>query len=486
MKNILIAIVLLAFFLRVYGLPQNLFFAFEQGRDLKVLSDMAFNHKMTLIGPRTSIDGVYHGILYYYSALIPFLLGKGNPMGVMAFFIFWQSLGTVFFFQFAKELGNKMTAVFGSILYACSFGLIVYSRWLSHPPLIIPFSILLFWSLAKSAVKENFYVLAILAWGAIFHLDLVVAISFMPAILIYFLWQKPKPPTKKIFVFCLILLFLTFLPYLMFDFRHEFLMSNSIKKFLISGATFIAPDFLKAVSHIIFRYTSEIQDVIDANLFFLPIIIFFVSLIWLFLKKKKTAGEKILILWVISLPTLGIMASPIFGLKHYLVGLDAGIILIISLWLTHFRSIFFKIIGILTLLFLILNNIFLIRNWLPINRNVFYLFSQPGMILGSEQKVIDYIYTDSDKKNFGWEAFTIPYWSNAGWDYLFSWYGVKKYKYLSRELKKGENFYVIVEPGGDIGFLNNWLKEQMDKRGKVLKENIFGEIKVQKRSTLYN
>ena len=56
-------ILLSAFLLRIAWLDKNLFFGYEQGRDLLAIKDIIFNKNLTLLGPKTDIDGIYHGPL---------------------------------------------------------------------------------------------------------------------------------------------------------------------------------------------------------------------------------------------------------------------------------------------------------------------------------------------------------------------------------------------------------------------------------------
>lgn len=476
---------LLSFLLRIYILSKNLFFTFEQGRDMQIIQKIVFDHKLTLIGPRTSVEGIFHGPLYYYLSSLPFLFSQGNPLFIMYFFIFWQSLGAIFFYFLIKDAFNKKAAVWGSLLYVVSYGLIVYSRWFSHPPLIIPFSILFFWSLLKiSKNQEKFYLLAALSWTAIFHLDLVVAIFFLPGTVAFFFWQKLKKPSFTVLLSTVLILFLFFSSYFLFDFRHDFLMFNSLKRFLLSSLRPSSVDLLKVLQSMIDRYTLEIQDVLGANLPNFTVYFFFIPLFFLFFKRKKIAGEKLLLIWLTALPTIGMIFSPLFGLKHYLVGLGPGMIMLIVWWLTRFDSGIKKNLANGLLIFLILNNLWLVKNWLPINRNIFYLLSHQGMILSNQLKTVDYIYQSAGQKDFSYELFTIPYWSQAGWQYLFSWYGAKRYGFLPKEMDKTNIFYIIIEPGGDKLYLDNWLKEKIDPKGKTIEEMNFGGIRVQKRKAL--
>src|SRR5438309_774481 len=97
-------LIVVAFLLRFYLIPQNLFFGYEQGRDMLVVKDIALDHKLTLIGPKTDIDGVFHGPLFYYLSAIPFLITKGNPIGISAFFIAISSLTVIPLYFLGKEL----------------------------------------------------------------------------------------------------------------------------------------------------------------------------------------------------------------------------------------------------------------------------------------------------------------------------------------------------------------------------------------------
>lgn len=485
MKKIGLFIVL-AFIVRIFTLNFNLFWASEQGRDLLVVSDLVNQQKLTLIGPRTSIEGIFHGVLYYYSMVVPFFLGRGDPMIIMVFFLFWQCLGLVFLYLFINEAVNGKSALIASLLYATSYGIIVYSRWFSHPPLIIPFAILLFWSLYRMVKHHHIrdYLFTIGSWWAIFHLDLVTAIFFLPGILIFCFWQKITF-TKLTLFFSLIVSLVFFLPYLLFDFRHDFLMFHNLQKFIFSTTPHANINIFDSLNHLVFRYTSEVVDILGPNLSIPVLVIYLLSFLWLLTKNNKNVFEILVLIWVLSLPTLGIFFNPSFGLKHYLVGLGPGFIVMVTFWLTHFQNRKIIIITSFTVAVILINNLFLIFNWLPVNRNVFYLFTHPQMVLGNEKAVLDYAYRDSRGQNFGWEAFTIPYFSPSGWQYMFNWYGKNKYGFIPRELKKGEKFYVIIEPAKDELFLNNWLKDSMDKRGKMIEEKYFDTIRVQKRDTVY-
>ncbi len=114
---ILCVVAITTFLLRTQLLKSHLFFGPEQGRDFLVIRDIVQNHKMTLIGSKTDIDGIFHGPLYYYLAAIPFVFSEGNPLAVSLFFILFQSVTVFPIFVFCFELTrSKRTGYLGAIL----------------------------------------------------------------------------------------------------------------------------------------------------------------------------------------------------------------------------------------------------------------------------------------------------------------------------------------------------------------------------------
>ncbi|MBI4035448.1 hypothetical protein HY383_00720, partial [Candidatus Daviesbacteria bacterium] len=65
-KNIpLIAIFVLAIFLRLLYFPQNTYFGFDQARDAFAVQGI-LNGDLKIVGPPTANQIFHHGVLYYY------------------------------------------------------------------------------------------------------------------------------------------------------------------------------------------------------------------------------------------------------------------------------------------------------------------------------------------------------------------------------------------------------------------------------------
>src|SRR3989344_136093 len=132
MSILIVSLFFIAFFLRAYLIPQNLFFGPEQGRDFLAIKNIAIGHHFPLIGAKTDIDGIFHGPIYYYFSALPFLVTNGNPVFVSLFFIFINSLTVFLIYSLGKEMFNKRVGMISAIVFTFSFGAIVYSRWLSN------------------------------------------------------------------------------------------------------------------------------------------------------------------------------------------------------------------------------------------------------------------------------------------------------------------------------------------------------------------
>ncbi len=64
----------------------NFPFTTDQARDMLDLRQLVVGLNPVLVGPTTSINGVFLGPSYYYFNVIPFFIGQGDP----AFLVYWN------------------------------------------------------------------------------------------------------------------------------------------------------------------------------------------------------------------------------------------------------------------------------------------------------------------------------------------------------------------------------------------------------------
>ncbi len=149
---VLLSILLLGAFFRLYRIDQYMTFLGDEGRDVIVVRRLLVDFDPILVGPGTSIGNMYLGPLYYYMMAPALLLANFSPVGP-AVMIALLGIATIFFVWFvAREWFGKFAAVVASLLYAITPVIITYSRS-SWNPNIMPFFALLtiysiwqFWS----------------------------------------------------------------------------------------------------------------------------------------------------------------------------------------------------------------------------------------------------------------------------------------------------------------------------------------------------
>ncbi len=482
---IFIVLILCASFFRVYLLSKNLFFGPEQGRDFLVLRDMVVNHKLTLIGAKTDIAGVFHGPLYYYIAAIPFALSHGNPVVVSFSLALLQVVGIPLIYFLTVELSkNKRAGLIAGTLYAVSFESIVYARWLSNPPLSLIFSVGLILCLARFLKGNHWYLLGVgILYGILGQLEFINYLLFGTIIIATFIryfhvWRKTK--WKILLTSTLLAMFMGFGTYILFDVRHGFLIFKSIIE-LLSGGGFRG-SFFDAAAEMSIRYVTEIGRTFGIFHIAGATIITFVGLYsWLRYRKYNQLLD-VLGIWMIT-PLAALYVFRHGVLEQVFVGLLPAWIIAVAL-VTGSIWEMYKKLGITVFAALVMYGAVIYFNFIPFNEQVFFQKSQSRIIYEEETQVVKAIYRRADGKPFYFQAFTIPVFWQDGWEYLFWYIGTNKYGYIPIEEDKSV-IYVITpkiywDPYLSL-FKKNWYNETVSTWGKLTFEQTIGEFTIEER-----
>jgi len=139
---LLVSILLVSSYLRLYRISEYMTFLGDEGRDVIVVRRLLVDLDLILVGPGTSIGNMYLGPLYYY-LMAPFLLiANFSPVGP-AMMIALLGIATTFFvWKVSREWFGGLAAIVASTLYTVSPVVINYSRS-SWNPNIMPFFALL-------------------------------------------------------------------------------------------------------------------------------------------------------------------------------------------------------------------------------------------------------------------------------------------------------------------------------------------------------
>lgn len=481
---ILSCITFVALLLRVYLLNTHLFFGPEQGRDFLVIRDIVLNHKWTLIGPKTDIDGIFHGPLFYYLSSIPFFMSHGNPYGVSLFFILIQSF-TVFplfllVYEFTK---SKRAGYIASTFFAVSFGAIVYARWLSNPPLSIPLSVLLFLYLVRFIHGKKWGLVGtVIFYGLLGQVEFIN--YYIYGILVFMLmwiYRNILFKTKKIIIVYAFFIgvIASFSNYVFFDVRHDYLITQSVLKLLSGRGGYPLPittSVYDSTKMFLGQYAYAVTGAFQAFGVFLLIVCIGV----LMHEMKKNKHLIVLMLWLL-IPVVSLSLLRHTMLEQLFVGSIAGYIVLTAVcinWLIDKRH---KVYGMGLMCIIIYVNLRAVFNNLPNNKNVFFQSPQPHAYYSDQLKVIDWIHRQSNGRPYAFQVYTIPYYWQDHWDYLF-WYKQIKDNIKTTNSERPTITYVISQKDrSNTLFFDTWYSDTISRFGKPVRDFETGVYKVEER-----
>lgn len=395
---ILVLILLIGAFLRLYNISGYMTFLGDEGRDAIVVRNLIVKADPILIGPGTSIGSMYLGPLYYYF-MAPFLLiSNFSPVGPAVGIAILGVLTIWLIYWVCKEWflpDNKKISIAGivaSLLYAISPTVINFSRSSWNPNIMPFFSLLTIYSIWRVWKKDNYWFLIIAAVSFAFvlqshYLGLLIApvIGLIWVIKLVLLNTKKSKVMEKIklikFIKNSIFAFLIFLflmsPLLIFDIRHGWMNFNAFKTFLTEreSTVSIKPwSALPKIPEIAIDIISSLVGGKNKTVGKLILAIISISSISMFLGGKKlrpneASGFSLLILWIFfGLIGFGIYKQNIYD--HYYGFLFPSIFILIGGFVENIlgnsRKLS-KIILIIGLFLLLIQNV--LKNPLRFNPN---------------------------------------------------------------------------------------------------------------------
>jgi 4-amino-4-deoxy-L-arabinose transferase-like glycosyltransferase len=454
-----------------------LFFGPEQGIDFMAIKGIVAEHHITLIGPKTDIDGIFHGPFYYYLSVIPFLLSKGNPLVASIFLIILNACTVFIAYLLGKELRSKRLGLILAVLVTVSFGSIVYARWLSGQPLLLPltFLFLLFATLFLKGKQKALLGMAVTfgLLGQIEFLNFFFLLFILLTIIIIF--RKEFRATNKLILLFSVLLLLvsSATSYVLFDLRHSFLITHSIINLLHGEKGYYVPFIQSAVAvfaHIFSAYTLFIFPYSE----YISIVLFAISLAVVIIAVRNKQKLLVIPLLLIFIPMILLILLRHESLTQFFAICAPGFMIVTAYTMDRY----FRVVGIILLTVIVMTNLMAVFRFLPTNQNVFFQSTQPELRYSNELQVIDTIYTKAQGKQFSYHPFTIPYWQAQAWDYLFWYYGKNKYGYLPGENKPRHIFAIIQHDPNSKQIIEDWLRKDINSFGPTKSDTNFGILTV--------
>lgn len=476
-------ILLIAIFLRTYNIPQTLLFHFDQGYHGLAIREIWESKRIALLGHKTDVEGVFHGSFFYYFMLPFYLISGWNPAGVSIILAILDSFTVIFIYLLGRDLFNKDVGIIAAVFYAVSYALISYSRWLSNVTPIPFFSTLFFYFLLKAyQEKIRFFPFACLFLGIIAQLNGAIGFFLFLLLVVSLLFLGKKLWTRKsLLLFSLIFFLLPALPLILFDFRHNFLVSRSIASMLLErGGGF---SYEQTVTHFNFL-GSEFASLLTYKFPAIALILFLMVLIALghcrLTRQLSWRQVKILLIFLL-VPLVGLLFYPGGIHQFFFIGVLPLFVLLLSWGLNYwFNRKLLKPVMTAFIFVIIVVNLYHWQGFLKPGFNLIPIGTRNLITLEDRLMAVDFMHQRALGKPFKTLIYIIPYFQEQPWDYVFSWYGKSKYGYLPNS--QAEKTFVIYEPDYDFPYrLESWLGKIEEDHGLVTAKFKIHDLVVEER-----
>lgn len=240
---ILIVILLIAAFFRLYRIGDYMTFLGDEGRDVLVVYNILHGH-LTLLGPTSSVGGFFLGPIYYYFMAPFLLLFNYNPVGPAVMVALFGVLTVYLVYKITSEFFGKSAGFIASALYAISPLVVAYSRSSWNPNLMPIFTLICLYTLYKAVLRKKLWLFLLVGilYGILMQLHYIEffigIVIFIYVLFISFIFHENKNITQRVLAlakkyFVILIGFLIgFFPYIAFEARHGFTNTSNIIKFI--------------------------------------------------------------------------------------------------------------------------------------------------------------------------------------------------------------------------------------------------------------
>ncbi len=490
--GVLLTVVALGIFLRLVPVVTgNIFFWFDQGLDTILVKQLVVDHKINLVSRYSGLAGVLMGPLWTWMLAIPFLVSRGNPASFSIFMSLASLSSSLFTFWFVRKHFGAVTALIATGLTLLAPVFVFNSTVAASPhPLTFLFILFIWFSYELFVNQKNiFWIPLLFLTGIFFQFEIGFALFCLPTIAILALIFR-RFPSNRYFLMGAVLLGLTFLPQILFDLRHQFLISKGILK-LFSGGSSLYTVHSPLPQRFLERAWSFGDDFLTMIVlvrqwwFVIPIV---ALMFWGWALQKNKAFLKILLTIILTF-YIGFSFYPGPLWVWYRAGLPVAYVLLLAIpFGTLWKKVKVTRPIIIVILLLILSKTINIQT-----------DSADVAMLKTQTNVLDYVYQSSSGEPFAYFAYTPPVYDYI-WQYDFWWYGRQKYGRLPQNFQMsipllgigtqstpptGSEglFYLIIEPNRERPWeIDGWRKNYI-KIGKIIETKTFpGDVIVEKRT----
>ncbi len=418
----------------------NFLFNMDNARDMVDVREMVVLNNLRFISSRSAIEGDFSGLARYYLLAIPFILSGGDPYASIILEIILWALGGFFLLKLVSRYGNWLMFTAGSLWVASNYIVLTNLYAFNPNPVTLLTPLLIF--LIQKYITGKKFIFALLAFflgGLLFNFEMNAGV-FMPLVIFFsVLVSKAELLKKKSFWISTLAFVATIIPQILFDLKHNFLMSKSILSFLAqSQGRGIAEISLRILSiYQSFYGTLSATLMNEKVLTNITVILFLIYLI-IRLKQRKTSLDSLSVIcfMFILVPFIGYVILPVqINAWHLGAPMVAAILLLIII----LSKIKFKLLsGSISYIISALIIFLAVSNLVKFYTHDRFVKNQDPSIFSNEIAAIDYAYKYANNKNF--KVYTyLPSVIDYPYQYLIWWHGLKEYGYLPEDYAYAPN-----------------------------------------------
>lgn len=413
----------------------NFFFNMDNARDMVEVREMVVLGKLRLTGPTSAIEGLFNGPAWYYLLAAPFIISGGDPYASILMEIGLWAIGGFFLLKLVSRWGNWLILPIG-LIWVVSDYVVLATRYAFNPNPVILLTPLFLYLLVGYLEKEK-AIFGIIAWflaGLFFNFEMNFGI-FTPVIIFVsvILTKNSKFFEQKIFWLGFGIFILTLMPQILFDLKHGFIMSKSVLSYLSenSGVNMNILGRYQVIS--LSFYNTFSATLMNHKLFTSVILLFSLPMLVGFWKGKRKDSLVTVSLVFTTVPFFGYLILPVSVNPWHLGGEMAAALILIAYLLK--KRIFIPF-AVLIIWFGVLNIISFFTSE----------YNKPNLdpsLYKNEIAAIDYVYQKAEGGNFKVYSY-LPSVYDYPYQYLFWWYGQKKYGYIPGEYLYSPNKPVYI------------------------------------------
>ncbi len=486
---IIIAILfVIGLFFRTYRLGELFNFGYDQGRDAFLILRMVEDRKPVLIGPEIGgLSGAYLGPFFYYFLLPCYWLGDWYPKLPALAVAFLSALSIPAIFFLGKSLfKSAKVGVLAAFFLTFSYGAISYGRWLSNPSPYIFLSTVFIFSLIKVKTKKAggwWLVISGLSLGLVLQTELANA-TILPLMgIVWLIFFKPKIRWLH-WILALLAFGLVLSPLVLFDLRHDNLISKAIFRVIGDSQTHTSLADVWEKRPAFYLGFLKWQFLPKAgNLALILLSVLFGSAIWNILSGfkhfQKNKNITFVSIWLLLPYLIGMFYTANYGqmFDYYFLGQLIPGFLVLAYFLNRlknkYRLPFNFLISKQTLLAIFLSIFFIysLNEW---RHSVDMEKIEFG--INKKMEAVRNVYQSAQDEEYSVFIFT-PNGQTEAFDYLFWWLGRKLNRPVPSTVAKNNEYFILAEPDPYLDGKRylDWYKDHF-YGGELIRREEFGII----------